>query len=487
MNYRFDYLRKKWNVPEVPDVARLLVALACFTTLAAGESNQSFEVGRVLDPVVCRDDSDYSYALYLPTGYVPDRAWPVLLAFDARGRGGLAVDLFREAAERLGYVVIGSNDVASDGPYDPNLHAVRALLGDAQARLAIDDQRMYAAGFSGGARFACDLGFFLEGRIAGVIAAGAGFSSQKPPRRATPFAFFGTIGRADFNYYELRELEETLRRLDVPHRVVYFDGGHAWPPAGLASQALEWMHRQAMKDGEITRSDSFIDAQFERAIGDARAMDESGQAVEALLAYRALVSDFEGLHDVDQAAAALSRLEQSPAVRKRLRTERKQDEKDRLYVSNSLTMLGRLGSPQGRGLTVERLIAEFRIDELRAQLGPDRPARERLRATRLLENVYVQTAFYVPRRVMEQKDYRTAVTSLSVAARIKPDEPGVHYNLGCARARAGDLEPALAALKRAVELGFSDADLLASDPDLERLREKPEFRGLLEEVRQPRD
>ncbi|MHC4416878.1 MAG: TPR end-of-group domain-containing protein, partial [Planctomycetota bacterium] len=61
------------------------------------------------------------------------------------------------------------------------------------------------------------------------------------------------------------------------------------------------------------------------------------------------------------------------------------------------------------------------------------------------------------------------------------------YNLGCARARAGDLEPALAALKRAVELGFSDADLLASDPDLERLREKPEFRGLLEEVRQPRD
>ena len=76
-----------------------------------------------------------------------------------------------------------------------------------------------------------------------------------------------------------------------------------------------------------------------------------------------------------------------------------------------------------------------------------------------------------------------AVTSLSVAARIKPDEPGVHYNLGCARARAGDVASAVAALRRAVELGFADAELMASDPDLERLRDKPDFQGLLEEMR----
>jgi tetratricopeptide (TPR) repeat protein len=226
---------------------------------------------------------------------------------------------------------------------------------------------------------------------------------------------------------------------------------------------------------------------FEQALGEVRARKESGQAVEAFRAYRALVADFEGLRDVEEAAATLSRLEQSPEVRKRLRAERKLDEKDRLYIAGSLTTLGRLGSPQGHELTVERLSAEFRIDELRAQLGPDRPVDERLRATRLLENVYVQTAFYVPRRLMEQKDYRTAATSLSLATRIKPHEPGIHYNLGCARARAGDLEPALAALKRAIELGFSDAGLMASDPDLDRLRDNPEFRGLLEEVRRSRD
>jgi predicted esterase len=465
----------------------LLAAVACVSTLGAAGSSEPLEVGRVLDPVSCRDDPNYSYALYLPDAYTPDRAWPVLLVFDARGRGGLPVELFREAAERLGYLVIGSNDVASDGPYDPNLHAVRALLADAQARLAIDDRRLYAAGFSGGARFACDLGFFLEGRIAGVIGAGAGFSSQKPPKRDTPFAFFGAIGRTDFNYYELRELEETLRRLGVPHRVVYFDGGHAWPPAELASRALEWMHRQAMKDGEIARSGSFIDAQFDRAMSEARALEADDRAVEALRAYRALVADFEGLHDVDGAAAGLSRLERSPELRKRLRVEHKQDEKDRQYIANSLTVLGRLGTPQGRELTAERLIADFRIDELRAQIEPDRPEDERLRATRLLENVYVQTAFYVPRRLMEQKDYRAAAASLSVAARIKPAEPSVHYNLGCARARAGDVESALAALKRAVELGFSEADLMASDPDLERLRDEPGFQELLKAIRRPQE
>jgi Flp pilus assembly protein TadD len=88
---------------------------------------------------------------------------------------------------------------------------------------------------------------------------------------------------------------------------------------------------------------------------------------------------------------------------------------------------------------------------------------------------------------MEQKDYRAAAASLSVAARIKPAEPSVHYNLGCARARAGDVESALAALKRAVELGFSEADLMASDPDLERLRDEPGFQELLKAIRRPQE
>jgi len=53
------------------------------------------------------------------------------------------------------------------------------------------------------------------------------------------------------------------------------------------------------------------------------------------------------------------------------------------------------------------------------------------------------------------------------------------YNLACAQALQGHPEPAIKALKTAVGYGFHDAKLMASDPDLESLREQPVFAKLV--------
>jgi predicted esterase len=455
-------------------------SVVLLTLQLVGAQEQHLETGRIHETIRCRDDPDTSYALYLPRSYSADHSWPVLFVLDARGRGRLAVELFREAGERLGYVVVGSNDVESDGPYDPNLQLFRKMLGDVQTRLPLDERRVYLAGFSGMARFACDLGFFMKGRIAGVIAAGAGFSRQLPPKRETPFAFFATIGTTDFNYYELRDLEEQLPRLDLPHRVVYFDGAHGWPPPALAGQALEWMHLRAMKEGRLERSADFIEQQWKLALDEARTLQQHDRTLEAHRAFRDLAADFEGLRDVTEAAQTRARFEQAAGFKELARKRRKQDRRDRAYVTDMLRLLGQFGSPSGRRLTLNRLVSELRIDELRAQIEAERQEEERLRATRLLENVYVQTSFYVPNRLIGQQAYRDAALSLSLAARVKPDDPVVHYNLACAQARAGEIRPALVSLGRAVELGFDDAPLMESDPDLERLRGEPAFSELLE-------
>jgi Zn-dependent protease len=63
-------------------------------------------------------------------------------------------------------------------------------------------------------------------------------------------------------------------------------------------------------------------------------------------------------------------------------------------------------------------------------------------------------------------------------------EPGVAYNIACAEARAGRADEALAWIERAVEMGYRDVKAMASDPDLETLRSRPEFEAICGRLRE---
>jgi hypothetical protein len=105
--------------------------------------------GQVVDKITCAGNPGETYALYLPDGYTPDRAWPILYILDPRSRGALAAERFRPGAEAFGYILASSNNSVSDGAMEPNLKSMRAMWADTHARFTIDDRRHYAAGFSG--------------------------------------------------------------------------------------------------------------------------------------------------------------------------------------------------------------------------------------------------------------------------------------------------------------------------------------------------
>ena len=62
---------------------------------------------------------------------------------------------------------------------------------------------------------------------------------------------------------------------------------------------------------------------------------------------------------------------------------------------------------------------------------------------------------------------------------VLPNDFLARYNLACSLARAGRPEEAIDALTRAILLGYDDLAHLEVDPDLESLRENPDFRELL--------
>jgi tetratricopeptide (TPR) repeat protein len=66
--------------------------------------------------------------------------------------------------------------------------------------------------------------------------------------------------------------------------------------------------------------------------------------------------------------------------------------------------------------------------------------------------------------------------------RLLPDRPIPWYNLACSYAVLGMVDPAFAALQRALDLGYRHLDQLRRDPDLKALRRDPRFPRLLRRV-----
>ncbi len=69
--------------------------------------------------------------------------------------------------------------------------------------------------------------------------------------------------------------------------------------------------------------------------------------------------------------------------------------------------------------------------------------------------------------------------------RLDPDNPTVHYNLACSLALKKRKKDAVVALSKAIAKGFHDYKWLSRDPDLNALREHPEFVALLKEFKEP--
>jgi hypothetical protein len=67
--------------------------------------------------------------------------------------------------------------------------------------------------------------------------------------------------------------------------------------------------------------------------------------------------------------------------------------------------------------------------------------------------------------------------------RLEPGNPTAHYNLACSLALCRKRPDALRSLRTALSLGYDDLDWMQQDPDLEGLKDDPEFQQLLKQLK----
>ena len=445
--------------------------LTLATAVLCGAQTQTPAVGVVHPSIAVAANPSNSYALYLPSTYSPQKRWPLLLVFDPFGRGKTGVDLFHRAAEKYGFILVGSNN--SRNFQDPS-EAVRLLWADVKERYAIDPRRVYTAGLSGGARVAASIALACRSCVAGVIANGAGLPQGATAPGPEAGDWFLVAGTTDFNYPELLHLKEALEANGTASRFVVYDGPHNWMPAEFAEKALAWLQLRAMVKGVVAPDQNFITEQFSTRVKDAKSAQSSGDVLTAVREWREIARDVQPLRNMKETDNPATTLADSEDFRKAKKNEKAMLElQDEVARKAGNLVAGIIEQPDNRTAFFSQL--QSAVNE--AQREQKNAKAERKNAiARGLASAFAYAA-ETGQQDMLKKDYAAAREVFQAGEIIEPESAWASYLLAVAYGRMGEKKQTIAALKRAVEKGVTDAKAL-DDPAFERLRDDKDFKEI---------
>lgn len=454
---------------------RVVTALAlCFAANlpAEGVIPVQAPVGEMVEGVACASDPSQTYTLYLPRMFDAGKKWPVLLIFDPRGRSVLAAELFREAADTYGWILVSSDNTRSDGPMEPNVVALQALWPEVHTRLPARFDRIYTTGFSGGVAVAYALSRSTH-EVAGIIACGGRFLPDALEGAGLPI--FSAVGDTDFNFREMHKVDDFIAELGHAHRLVVFEGPHTWMPPSLASEAVGWFELLAMTEGLRPIDRELVASLFALDLASARSAETEGQLIAAARRYREMISTYEGLHDTAAAKRAADRLQKSAEHKRQAKDLKRWNAWEHQYLEDMNRQFYLLRNSE-IAPPAARLARDMRIDELKRRARE--PGFEGVTARRSINALSTGLNFYLARDFTAAGQYDRLAVCLELGVQVREDNPVGWYNLACARARLGREDAAMAALEQALELGFARDDLLAEDPDIDSLRDRDDFKAL---------
>lgn len=236
---------------------KLLLVFALVAAPAVFAQELTLSKGKLQDSLVVNDSISESFALYLPKNFELTKKWPVIFVFDMQSRGKRAASMLISSAENEGYVVAASNSINNKLTITSNVRVASRMMNRVAEIIPVHTKRIYAAGFSGGARFASLLPTFISS-ISGVLSCGAAINNIEVLNPKKPFHFIGVVGVEDYNYSEMLTTEKVLNKMKFPNQLFAFQGGSKWPSQKYITMALQTFTLSAMAKGNIEKNDDFI-------------------------------------------------------------------------------------------------------------------------------------------------------------------------------------------------------------------------------------
>ena len=446
--------------------------LVCFTFIVSAQQ-ATFKKGVVIDSVLIQTEADTeSYALYLPKKFDLKGRWPVIFVFDYLNPGRKGVQAFVQAAEKFGYIIVGSNNI-TEGKIAANITVYNRLLTEVSSLFPIDKSKIYTAGFSGGARFATSIAV-LSKEVSGVIASGAGFSSVYPPKTNT-FSFAGLVGDKDFNYLELKNTVSFLKRKKFDASFYEFSGEHEWAPQELLTHAIAHIElKRNIKNGK-TLADEVISEQYEEDKAIVRELINSKDPIKSLQAIKRMTDSYRVITDIDSLKEWEKIIKRNSVYRKTLADQRRALELESTIRQNYLDFFT---DDLGKIIMDNLGWWEVQIESLDTYVNGADKAKSKMGIR--LKNMLFVLGKETLKNVDLEKDKEKGLflnIFMTLANKKAYDAYLQIMQLGV---KDGNYEMALYYTEELLKNGFKDRDRLYDTSGLSTLRITPEFRALVE-------
>lgn len=453
----------------------LISALLSFQSCSSNNKSAQIETkdttfvnGTIIPNVQCRFDATKSYVLYLPSNYSKSKKYPIMYAFDAHGAGLMPVELFKEEAEKYGYILVGSNNSKNGNPWEVTSELYDSLYNDTHRRFSIDNKRIYTAGFSGGSRVASAIAIG-KGGINSVIGCGAGLGSQAQPQQK--FGFFGIAGNSDMNLTELIYLDSALANAGFRHYLEVFEGKHEWPNKEVAKDAFLWLELNAIKDMQKPSNDSLINNNL-RKWSESYNTLVSKNPYEAYLLCTKIINYFEGVANISKYKTELIDLERNKTVlisKKHISDIAKQETELQQYYANSIT-------------SQSTEWWKTQVNSINQKIKSTSDKEERFMYKRLLS--YLSLATYMNINGAMKAGRFDVVENLNIIyTLVEPENPEHAYISAILAMKRGKQEDAIACLSKAVDLGFRDISRLENDSTFSKLKVHSKYINILNTIK----
>lgn len=433
--------------------------------------SERYSPERVIDKVVCEQDTTQSYAMYLPVGYSENKKYPVVYVFDPHASGVLPVTLYKALADKYGYILIGSNDSRNGNSWEESQVIANTLFADVSNKVSVDAQRVYLLGFSGGARVANTL-TITNGAINSVICCGAAAPMANTTNPRNNYCFLGVVGNEDFNYVELKRYDMVdLAGHNVKHSMITFNGKHEWPPQVVMDEAFWWLELNEMRRSGLYKKDSLIAEHIDPMLELLESYYKNKEVVKTFHQCRKIINFYDGLTDLTRCYEIYKSIQNHPLVDENLKLEEKiwseEDKLKRAYIQAFQT----------------RNYEWWKKDvmELKQKIKTEKDTNKAFLYKRVLNFLslasYMQTSGALKQNVLPAADFFSKIYIL-----VDPENADAHYFIASIAAQKGDKQEALNALSDAIKRGYTDEVRLQNDSLFNSIRNSQEFVKLMESI-----
>jgi len=340
-----------------------------------------------------------------------------------------------------------------------------SLYNEVNKRFAIDVNRIFSSGFSGGAKLAI---LFAQqySYVAGVIACGA--SIPLVANYEPTYYYAGIIGSRDFNYLESNQTFALFDQKGYDYTSVLFNGGHEWPGITSFEMGMYGLEIYSIKTKKTSHTDVWLNALMNRLEDSITMQMQSNDLFAAHQTLRQYSRWFYGLKSIKEIHQQELAIQKNPEFADIIRKKQRLLKKEVSLRSDFIRAI-ELRDLEWWDAEIANIRKSICSEDIEVALVSHR-----------LLNYLSMAAFMLTKTDLDDGRLDDARKKVTIYKLVDPDNPDAYLMEARFYMLIDDIPSMLESFKKSQQLGFNDYDTYKRESSWKDLMEQKEIQKLLE-------